>query len=211
MTLIVDRGPVMDSEMYRAVADALDRGERRRSSPSSRPTARRRSAWAPRCSSSPTAAPRARSAAAATSTTRSARRARRFACGRPQLRALHAERRSGGRDRADLRGTDGRLHRADRAGAHLYLVGAGHVSLRTRPCRPRRCGFRLHVLDDREKFASDERFPGARGRRRRHSRLAGDGRRFPPTPSSSSSRAAIATTSTRCVCSSAREPGGTSA
>ena len=43
---------------------------------------------------------------------------------------------------------------------HLYLVGAGHVG-----CELARiasaAGFHLHVIDDREKFANQERFPGA--------------------------------------------------
>ena len=43
---------------------------------------------------------------------------------------------------------------------HLYLVGAGHVAYHlARAAAP--VGFRLHVLDDREKFANEERFPEA--------------------------------------------------
>ena len=43
---------------------------------------------------------------------------------------------------------------------HLYIVGAGHVGYELgRMAGP--AGFRLHVVDDREKFASEERFPGA--------------------------------------------------
>lgn len=43
---------------------------------------------------------------------------------------------------------------------HLYLVGAGHVSYHlARAATP--VGFRVHVLDDREKFASRDRFPDA--------------------------------------------------
>ena len=42
----------------------------------------------------------------------------------------------------------------------LYIVGAGHVSrLLTEVAA--RVGFRVTVLDDREKFANRERFPGA--------------------------------------------------
>jgi len=44
--------------------------------------------------------------------------------------------------------------------AHLYLVGAGHVSA----CLGRFAagtGFQVHVLDDRERFANRERFPDA--------------------------------------------------
>lgn len=43
---------------------------------------------------------------------------------------------------------------------HLYLVGAGHVSLELGRVA-QQVGFRLHVLDDRAKFASEERFPDA--------------------------------------------------
>jgi xanthine dehydrogenase accessory factor len=45
--------------------------------------------------------------------------------------------------------------------AHLYLVGAGHVSA----CLGRFAagtGFQVHVLDDRERFANRERFPDAK-------------------------------------------------
>ena len=43
---------------------------------------------------------------------------------------------------------------------HLYLVGAGHVAYHlARAAAP--VGFKLHVLDDREKFANTERFPEA--------------------------------------------------
>jgi xanthine dehydrogenase accessory factor len=42
----------------------------------------------------------------------------------------------------------------------LYIIGAGHVGHElARVAQP--VGFRIHVLDDREKFASAERFPGA--------------------------------------------------
>ncbi len=43
---------------------------------------------------------------------------------------------------------------------HLYIVGAGHISV----CLARfaaEAGFRVHVLDDRQKFANAERFPAA--------------------------------------------------
>jgi xanthine dehydrogenase accessory factor len=43
---------------------------------------------------------------------------------------------------------------------HLYLVGAGHVSLELGRVA-RQLGFHLHVLDDRAKFASADRFPDA--------------------------------------------------
>ena len=46
------------------------------------------------------------------------------------------------------------------AAAHLYLVGAGHVAYHlARAAAP--VGFKVHVLDDREKFANAERFPDA--------------------------------------------------
>jgi len=43
---------------------------------------------------------------------------------------------------------------------NLYVVGAGHVSQHLAQAA-HRVGFRVHVLDDREKFASRERFPEA--------------------------------------------------
>lgn len=46
------------------------------------------------------------------------------------------------------------------AAPHLHLVGAGHVAYHlARAAAP--VGFHVHVLDDREKFASRERFPDA--------------------------------------------------
>jgi xanthine dehydrogenase accessory factor len=42
----------------------------------------------------------------------------------------------------------------------LYIVGAGHVGLHLARAAAD-VGFRLHVLDDREKFANRERFPAA--------------------------------------------------
>jgi xanthine dehydrogenase accessory factor len=43
---------------------------------------------------------------------------------------------------------------------HLYIVGAGHVGFELGRIAPA-AGFHLHVIDDREKFASPERFPDA--------------------------------------------------
>ena len=43
---------------------------------------------------------------------------------------------------------------------HLYIVGAGHVSWHLGRVAGE-AGFRIHVVDDREKFANLERFPGA--------------------------------------------------
>jgi xanthine dehydrogenase accessory factor len=43
---------------------------------------------------------------------------------------------------------------------HLYIVGAGHVGHELGRIAGA-AGFRVHVVDDREKFANDERFPGA--------------------------------------------------
>jgi xanthine dehydrogenase accessory factor len=43
---------------------------------------------------------------------------------------------------------------------HLYLVGAGHVAFHLAKLAAT-VGFRVHVLDDREKFANTERFPEA--------------------------------------------------
>jgi xanthine dehydrogenase accessory factor len=44
--------------------------------------------------------------------------------------------------------------------AHLYIVGAGHVSVALARFAVE-TGFRVHVLDDREKFANRDRFPTA--------------------------------------------------
>jgi xanthine dehydrogenase accessory factor len=43
---------------------------------------------------------------------------------------------------------------------HLYVIGAGHVSWQLARMAVD-AGFRLHVVDDREKFANRERFPDA--------------------------------------------------
>ena len=43
---------------------------------------------------------------------------------------------------------------------HLYVVGAGHVGWHLARLAAD-ADFRVHVIDDREKFASTERFPGA--------------------------------------------------
>jgi xanthine dehydrogenase accessory factor len=43
---------------------------------------------------------------------------------------------------------------------HLYIVGAGHVGCQLGRMAPD-AGFRVHVVDDREKFANSERFPAA--------------------------------------------------
>src|SRR4051812_24238009 len=46
------------------------------------------------------------------------------------------------------------------AAPQLYIIGAGHVGHElARVAKP--VGFRIHVLDDREKFANSERFPDA--------------------------------------------------
>jgi xanthine dehydrogenase accessory factor len=42
----------------------------------------------------------------------------------------------------------------------LYIIGAGHVGFHLARLAVD-VGFRVHVVDDREKFASAERFPGA--------------------------------------------------
>ena len=46
------------------------------------------------------------------------------------------------------------------AAPHLYLVGGGHVAYHLARVAAT-VGFHIHVLDDREKFASAERFPDA--------------------------------------------------
>ena len=42
----------------------------------------------------------------------------------------------------------------------LYIIGAGHVGFHLGRIAPD-AGFRIHVVDDREKFANPDRFPGA--------------------------------------------------
>ena len=46
------------------------------------------------------------------------------------------------------------------AAAHLYLIGAGHVSYHLAQAASQ-VNFKIHVIDDREKFANQERFPDA--------------------------------------------------
>jgi xanthine dehydrogenase accessory factor len=43
---------------------------------------------------------------------------------------------------------------------HLYIAGGGHVGVQLARAAAE-VGFRIHVVDDREKFASADRFPGA--------------------------------------------------
>jgi xanthine dehydrogenase accessory factor len=43
---------------------------------------------------------------------------------------------------------------------HLYIIGAGHVGWHVGRIAPD-AGFHVHVVDDREKFASADRFPAA--------------------------------------------------
>jgi xanthine dehydrogenase accessory factor len=43
---------------------------------------------------------------------------------------------------------------------HLYLLGAGHVSVEVARIA-QLVGFRVHVVDDRDRFANADRFPGA--------------------------------------------------
>ena len=114
-------------------------------------------------------------------------------------RPLRARRRLRAGDRADLRRADGRLHRADRTVAR---------ALRHRR-RPRRlpsgaAGARGRLPGARRRRSREVREPRAlsgrrRDRRRGHPDVA---RRAPAsrrTPTSSSSRAATPTTSTRCA------------
>ena len=80
----------------------------------------------------------------------------------------------------------------------LYIIGAGHVGWHLARVAAD-AGFRVHVVDDREKFANAERFPGAGRRRRADPRVAAPRRAARHRPTSSSSRAATSTTSTRCA------------
>ena len=61
----------------------------------------------------------------------------------------------------DLRRTDGRVHRADRAVAASSTSSAPATSASTSARLAHDVGFRVHVVDDREKFANAERFPAA--------------------------------------------------
>ncbi len=88
----------------------------------------------------------------------------------------------------------------------LYLIGGGHVGHQLGQVAPT-VGFRLHVIDDRSKFANHDasRLP----RRSSSSRRPSGPRtpKSPPAPLSSSSRAGTGRTST-C---SGRSPDGSSA
>ena len=175
--------------------------KRRRWSRSSRPTARRRSASAPRCWSSPTAAPSARSAAAATRTTRSGKAREAICDAQAGHRALRPQRR--------LRARRTASSAAARWTCYIEPLEPSPRALhhRRRPRRlapgarsPHEAGFRVHVIDDREKFANTERFPAP---------PRSSSSRFPTwlhradiarrRPTSSSSRAATSTISTRCA------------
>lgn len=46
------------------------------------------------------------------------------------------------------------------AAPHLYLIGGGHISYHLSQ-QALTVGFRIHVIDDREKYANKERFPDA--------------------------------------------------
>ena len=84
------------------------------------------------------------------------------------------------------------------AAPHLYLVGAGHVAYHLARVAAS-AGFHIHVLDDREKFASADRFPEAvEIARWIQFRPGSHGRASPPAPTSSSSPAATAMTWTPC-------------
>jgi xanthine dehydrogenase accessory factor len=74
------------------------------------------------------------------------------------------------------------------AAPQLYIVGAGHVGHQlAKVARP--AGFRIHVLDDREKFANAERFPEADEITSIRFRTGCTRRRFRRPPMSSSSPA----------------------
>ena len=71
------------------------------------------------------------------------------------------------------------------ASPELYVFGAGHVGYFVGKMA-HDVGFRVHVVDDREKFANTERFgPGIDVDRRRHPGLARRRTRCPPRPTRS--------------------------
>ena len=81
----------------------------------------------------------------------------------------------------------------------LYVIGAGHVGFHLARLA-HEVGFRVHVVDDREKFANARALPARRPRSSsRTSRPGSRARRCRRTPTSSSSRAATPTISTRCA------------
>ena len=81
----------------------------------------------------------------------------------------------------------------------LYIVGAGHVGFHLARLA-HEVGFRVHVVDDREKFANARALSvRGGGRRRRHPGVARAHDASRRTPTSSSSRAATPTTSRRCA------------
>ena len=81
----------------------------------------------------------------------------------------------------------------------LYIIGAGHVGFHLARLA-HEVGFRVHVVDDREKFANARALPDRRGdRRRRHPGVDRARTICRRTPTSSSSRAATPTISRRCA------------
>ena len=91
----------------------------------------------------------------------------------------------------------------------LYILGAGHVGYQLGQIAPT-VGFRLLVVDDRQKFANRERFPSPRKSSSRASTSGCSPRRFPSRRTWSCSRAAIGRTST-CCARSRDAPSATSA
>ena len=170
----------MNRDVFAALADALDRGEPAALVTIVSRTGQRRSASARRCSCLATAASSAPSAAAATRTTPSGRRARQL---RARAALVHYELNDDFAQETGLM-CGGQMDvyiDPIEPSPGLYIVGAGHVGFHLARMA-HDAGFRVHVVDDREKFANAERFPTRGDRRRRHpgvARSARDSRRTP--------------------------------
>ena len=79
---------------------------------------------------------------------------------KPQLVHYELSRRLRAGNRFDLRRSDEVYIEPMEPSPELYVVGAGHVGFHLARLA-HEVGFRIHVMDDREKFASRDRFPFA--------------------------------------------------
>ena len=81
---------------------------------------------------------------------------------------------------------------------HLYIAGGGHVGMQLARAAAE-VGFRIHVVDDREKFANAERFPAADEVAVDSIPIGPSARRSPSRPSSQLSPAATSMICRRCA------------